>query len=127
MTGDTLPGPSGARPGLAPSLTACLAYRDRGPELFKPAAAAWHARWCRCAPSLTLDQAIVALDALMALDGPDAVESAQTLRNLSLRHGLPAVAAIFQDVAVTEARQERFRSAGSQSRPTKGQADLRSA
>jgi hypothetical protein len=75
------------QPSLADELTSCLTTLEEDPELFRCAAASWHARWCIDLAPLTLTESQTALTALQALAGPQAADAAGVLRYLCLLHG----------------------------------------
>ena len=81
---------------LDDELRNCLNCLVEAPARYERAAVAWHARWCRAAPALTLAEAMSGLEAVQARASgeSEATRAAKALSALSGRHGLPAVAAV---------------------------------
>jgi hypothetical protein len=68
--------------GLVDALELCLLIRDNEPKRFDRAALRWHARYCREAADMTLEEGQAVLALLAALKGQRAPAAARALAEL---------------------------------------------
>ena len=73
---------------LDDALALCLLLAESDPARFERAAVRWHARLCREASAVTIDESALALSALNALPGRGGDAAAQALASLCQAHGL---------------------------------------
>ena len=77
---------------LADALALCLLLVDSDRPRYEKAALRWHARLCREAPGLSIDEAGLSLAALQALAGPAAEAAGHALSLVCERHGMAEAA-----------------------------------
>ena len=82
---------------LDDGMQVCLGLLAREPDLFEPAAVAWHARWCAHLHDVAFADSRAALCALEALAGPEPSAGARALCATCQDCGLDEVAAVLRE------------------------------
>lgn len=79
------------------ALGLCLLLAESDTDRFERAAVRWHARLCREASGLTIDESALALSALRALPGRGGEAGGQALVSLCQAHGLERAVTRLED------------------------------